>query len=757
MTVLAIAPVLFAQQRQPNSPRIGYVYPAGGRVSETFEIVVGGQFLEGVTDAYVSGKGVQAVVMELIKPMTQKEMELLRDELKKLQGKRMATARESRAGGSSPGTQPAWTVEDERRTEELRNKLSTFLPRTLLNPAIAETVRLRVTISPDADPGRRDLRLRTPMGLTNPRVFCVDQLPEFSKKPGRMRLSLGPGGPKSMQPEPERQPPLEIRLPAVVNGQIMPGAVDRFHFRARRGQKLVLAVAARSLIPYLADAVPGWFQATVAIFDAKGKELTYQDDYRFHPDPVLLYQIPVDGQYTVEIKDAIYRGREDFVYRIHLGELPYVTGVFPLGCRAGTQAKIEMHGWNLPSKSLMYDARSKSAGAHDLAVLKNEVFSNSVPFTVGTLPECVEKEPNDQSADAQPVTLPIIVNGRIGKPGDWDVFRFEGDVGDEVVAEVLARRLDSPLDSTLRLIDATGRQLAFNDDHEDKGAGLATHHADSYLTVRLPAAGVYFIHVGDAQDKGGPEYGYRLRISSPMPDFELRVVPASVSIRGGTGSLTVYAFRRDGFSGEVQLALKDPPPGFILNGNRLPAGQDKVQITLTARTPARAEPVRLVLEGRVRIQDREVVRPAVPADDMMQAFAYWHLVPANELLAIAMGRAMARIPLRVLGEIPVRIPAGGAAKVRIGFPKMPDGAALQFELSNPPEGIAVRDVAIAVESAEIILQSDAAKVKTGLQGNLIVNAYLERKSDAGDDKAKRGSRRMLVATLPALPFEVVAD
>ena len=37
----------------------------------------------------------------------------------------------------------------------------------------------------------------------------------------------------------------------------------------------------------------------------------------------------------IEINDAIYRGREDFVYRITIGELPFVTSIFPLGGPAG--------------------------------------------------------------------------------------------------------------------------------------------------------------------------------------------------------------------------------------------------------------------------------------------------------------------------------------------------------------------------------------------------------------------------------------
>jgi hypothetical protein len=53
----------------------------------------------------------------------------------------------------------------------------------------------------------------------------------------------------------------------------------------------------------------------------------------------------------------------------------------------------------------------------------------------------------------------------------------------------VARRLDSPLDSILKLTDAKGKQIAMNDDFEDKGAGLLTHQADSLIRIKLPATG----------------------------------------------------------------------------------------------------------------------------------------------------------------------------------------------------------------------------------------------------------------------------
>ena len=244
------------------------------------------------------------------------------------------------------------------------------------------------------------------------------------------------------------------------------------------------------------------------------------------------------------------------------------------------------------------------------------------------------------------MTLPVIVNGRIDKPGQWDVFRFDGRAGEEIVAEVIARRLDSPLDSVLRLTDAAGNQLAFNDDYEDKGAGLQTQYADSYLRATLPAAGAYYLYLGDAQQQGGPDYAYRLRLSAPRPDFALRVVPSSLTVRGGMSvPLTVYALRRDGFSNEITLALKDAPPGFTLSGGTVPADQDQVRLTLMA--PALSEERSFQpRRGRPRaIQGQQVVHPAVPAEDMMQAFAYRHLVPSEELEVSLMDRPPLRCRL----------------------------------------------------------------------------------------------------------------
>jgi hypothetical protein len=746
---------------QPAAPHIGYVFPAGGRHGSVAEVTIGGQYLKNATNAYVSGSGVEAAFVEYARPLTAKEFSDLREKLRDLQERRAAAARASKRGGgaasSTNGTNVVWTAADDKLVAEIRQRLFLFAPRRNQNPAIAETVVLRVTLATNAEPGEREIRLATPTGLSNPLRFWVGTLPEFTKREAKETPDAGTLRQLRTSNEQKAVAPTEmnITLPAVVNGQILPGGVDRYRFSARKGLQLVVAAAARELIPYLPDAVPGWFQAALALYDAKGRELQHADHYLFHPDPVIHYEIPKDGDYVVEIRDSIYRGREDFVYRITLGELPYVTSIFPLGGPAGVPAAVELRGWNLTVTNLTQT--NTAPGVCPLAGLGEDGIINPPPFARDNLPECLETEPNDTVATAQPTTLPIIVNGRVDRPGDWDVFRLEGHAGDAVVAEVNARRLDSPLDSVLKFTDSAGRQIAYNDDHEDKGAGLDTHFADSYISATLPADGTYYVHLGDAQHQGGPEYGYRLRLSLPRPDFALRVVPSSLSLRGGASvPVTVYALRRDGFTNEINLELADAPKGFRLTGAKVAANQDQVRLTLQAPPAATDDPVRLVVQGRAFVQGQPVVHLAVPAEDMMQAFAYRHLVPAKELDVLVSGRFMNRAPLKILSATPVKIPAGGSASVRVSAPGPALANRFRLELSQPPEGISLGKVSLTNEATEIEVCSDAAKVKPGLKGNLIVDILPGQAPVATRKNKKQGNQaRAVVGTLPAIPFEVV--
>lgn len=209
---------------------------------------------------------------------------------------------------------------------------------------------------------------------------------------------------------------------------------------------------------------------------------------------------------------------------------------------------------------------------------------------------------------------------------------MEGKAGQTIVAEVHARRLGSPLDSFLKITGLDGNVIALNDDHYDAASGMNTDHADSYLMATLPSDGTYFVHLGNTRQNGGTEFAYRLRISPPQPDFELRLLPSRIVIRSkNSAAVTVYAIRRDGFTGPIQLSFENLPEGFESGGATLAADTEVVSLALKTSLTETEQPVNLTVAGRATVGDQEIRHQAVPTEDKMQAFLWRHLLAAEDL------------------------------------------------------------------------------------------------------------------------------
>jgi hypothetical protein len=586
-------------------PHIGYLYPAGLQQGTTVKVLCSGQFLRNPQSVTVTGQGVRARVVTFIRPgmnLMKEQRTWIQQRLAYEQTLRLAELRrepvppdvtlpESPATESLP-KHPLLEDLDGRSLRELAHiREILFAPRQKqqVNRQLAECVILEVTVDAEAAPGARELRLVTGTGITNPMVFQVGQAPEVRELEPNNQQAYMPlrGLPRDFNlPE-----PAALTVPVVLNGQILPGDVDRFRLHANQGSRLLIKAHARTLIPYLADAVPGWFQAVVALYDDQGKEVAYADDDRFNPDPVLSCTLPKTGDYELEIRDAIYRGREDFVYRVEVSESSSVRPVAP-------ELEASFEG----------------------------------------LTEFVEL-PAEEVMD---VTLPIVGRGCIDPAGDTDVYRFQGHAGDMIAMEVESRSLDAPLDSLVRLIDHTGKVIAWNDDYVMEEAhlykdtaGLITHHADSYLMTRLPGDGLYDVQIMDAQRHGGPDFVYRLRIAQAQGDFALRTGESGLSVSaGGSVKLTVHALRKDGFTGAIDIDLCDPSHGFVLRDAQIPADKDQAVMTLAAPRGRFKEPLNLHLQGTATIQGKTITRDIVPADDVMQAYLYRHLVPAKTLTVL---------------------------------------------------------------------------------------------------------------------------
>ncbi len=723
----------------PKGSDIAYVYPAGGKRGTVVEVTVGGQHLAKMNRGLVSGDGVKASFTGYTRPLSGKRFQEFRESIAEHRKEKKDSMQAMTGDMKDQALDIPSILQEDGATEE---EIAQFYimqkqrndPKRQDNNQLVEMVTLKIEISPDAVKGPRTLRLFGNNGISNPLSFFVGDFPEERKPP-------------PTEAPPATPPP--IQFPVVLNGQIMPGQSDRYSFHATKGERLVFVAQARDLIPYLADAVPGWFQAVLTVFDSKGNELASAQSARFSPDPVLDFAVKESGDYLLEIRDTLHRGREDFVYRITAGRLPFVTGIFPLGGKSGSETTVEVSGWNLQPASLKVPS---GEGIQTLPQLAHGFATTDVSFAHDTTPEIFAVEPDNDVSHAAMVKIPATVNGRIESKGDVDVFAVNCKKGAPLVFEVFARRLDSPLDSFLRITDTTGKQLAYCDDREDPGAGLLTHHADSRIDFDPPSDGLVYVQIGDAQRQGGGDFSYRLRIDRPRPDFELRVVPSGITGAPGTSSpVTVYALRKDGFTGDIHFSAATK--GFAISGGCIPAGCDSVDATLTfPDTPTgRIEPVEIT--GTAEVSGSQVTRKAVPADDMLQAFFYHHLVPTSQLLAYSMPEQPAKKPLKIAqGTATITPDNPGLATVLLPptFPK----EGMKAELKNSPDGIWIEGLNPSEDGIQIAFRADPKKVKPGLRGNLLVELSAARLESKGD---KKEMKRWSMGLLPAIPFQLAAE
>jgi hypothetical protein len=255
-----------------------------------------------------------------------------------------------------------------------------------------------------------------------------------------------------------------------------------------------------------------------------------------------------------------------------------------------------------------------------------------------------------------------------------------------------------------------------------------------------------FVRIADTQLHGGPEFAYRLRLCEVRPDFELRVTPSVINLPpGGHVPLQVHVQRNDGFDGEIQLKLKDAPPGFRLSGARIPAGACQARLTLTT-PPQQAGGV---FTPRLTGTAGSVTRSAAAADDMMQAFLWRHLVPANEwLVCVAPGRGK-RTAIELETSTPLRVPVNASAEVRLKVPGWIFDRGLELEPSEAPPGISLSPVRRIPGGAAFSVKADGT-AKAGLDTNLIIDVFSNKSGPKV--AAKKGQQRPQIGTLPAIPI-----
>lgn len=234
------------------------------------------------------------------------------------------------------------------------------------------------------------------------------------------------------------------------------------------------------------------------------------------------------------------------------GAPPKLNSLFPTGVQRGQTVEVTASGsWDTwPVTAWMQRPGLEIVCEKDKGKLKITADANAEPgpvwlrltnqdgatavkpFFIGTLPESLEKEPNNETDKPQMVDASQVINGRLEKRGDIDTFGFKLAKGQSLVAAIEANStLGSPVDPVLQICSADGFVL----EHIDDARGM-----DPVLPFTAPAEGMYLVRVfgfpatpdSSIAFGGGDSFIYRLTLTTgPYVDHAL---PTALARDGST-------------------------------------------------------------------------------------------------------------------------------------------------------------------------------------------------------------------------------
>ncbi|MBI3850129.1 MAG: pre-peptidase C-terminal domain-containing protein [Verrucomicrobia bacterium] len=430
-----------------------------------------------------------------------------------------------------------------------------------------DKVTARVTVATNAPLGQIEVRVVTLFGVSEPLSFGVSDLVEVVEKPPN-------NSPDQAQ---------SVGLPAAINGVISAASeVDYFRFHAKKGEQLIFDVHA------MRDGSS--LDSSLAVLDDAGKELARNEDANGF-DSLIEFSAPRAGEYLLQLRDFRYQGGKDFKYRIHAGTIPYLESIFPFGGQRSHAVEIALKGRNLGDATRLTRKIASNAplGGAEIRAQTESGLSNPRDFIVDDLPELTETEPNDTTNQANLVSVPLVVNGRIGKPKDVDLFTFKSDNARRLICSVAAERFGSPLDALLTLTDASGKVLQQKNGDDGEEARI---DYDKFATNQE-----YTISIRDLNERGGEEFAYRLSIRPPAPDFSVEFFPDALRVtRGGHVPVRCEVTRQGGFTGAVRFAFRNLPTGVFCEPVVLAENTSSGSMTISAAPNAApgSSPIKLV-------------------------------------------------------------------------------------------------------------------------------------------------------------------
>jgi hypothetical protein len=499
--------------------------------------------------------------------------------------------------------------------------------------------------------GIHDVRISGKAGLSNSRAFQVTDLNEINEKE-----------PNNDIPEAQK-----IEINTVVNGVISaPTDVDFFSIKGKKGQRILASC--------LASSLDSKCNPQVEIFDTEDRLLSSSKNYDGN-DALADFTVPNDGDYIIRVCQFTYNaGSAEHFYRLMVGTFPWIDAVFPNAVVAGQTVPATYYGRNLPGGVL--DPTQKTDGvvlekaSAPLAcpttgalsyskyttkispqMLWNKAFeprlknasgsSNAVLATVSDVPVVLEKDENDTIAKAQKITAPCLVCGRIDKRGDKDWYSFSAKKSEKILIKLVGEALGSQADLFFRVVGKDGKSAVTElDDKQDPlNIKLGTNTIDpgSYLFT-VPEDGDYSVLVGSRQSSNlfGARHHYQLRLAPPAEDFTLVVMPSSnfrpdvLTIpKGGMNYLSVFAFREEGFKGDIVITAEGLPAGTKAEPLTINESLNRASLVILGEENAAETASIPKITGTATVNGKKITREAIPVSIV------WPLVANQNIVAIS--------------------------------------------------------------------------------------------------------------------------
>lgn len=634
---------------------------------------------------------------------------------------------------SQPGFQAELAKEPEVKIDPKDPKKKPPKKKGQIGPTMSVTYK--VTVPSNAPVGMCDLRLVNSWGLSNPRVFVVGDLNDVLEK----------------EPNNDVDQAQRVELNTTVNGVIAaPTDVDYYVFKGGKGQRVVFSC--------LAESIESRLHPAIELFDAAGKKLGANRDYR-GTDALLDCILPADGDYYVRLFQFTHLlGGTDYFYRLSISTAPWIDAIFPPVVEPGKAAQLTVYGRNLPGGQP--DPTAVIAGSvlekitvpfnvpNDPAALQRLAFSGHVPpmtsgldgveyrikngagasnpflLTLARSPVILDDGKNSTRATAQPLNAPCEIAGRLDKAHSQAWYTFTAKKGDSLGIELAAERLGSPIDLALSLFrgDSPNPMVELDDVQPNDADFLSptqffTRTADpARYPLKAPADGKYFLLVKSQEgtDRAGPRQLYRLRVAPEQPDFRLVVMPASPHLpdagvvrQGGNQEFAVFIWRRDGFQSNIALSIDGLPPGVTCKPQQVGPALKQSVLVVSAAPDAAAWAGEIKVKGTATVNGQTLVREARAASLTWAGQPQQQNVPLisriDRALVLAV-REKAPFVLTV-GQEKASVSHGDKVTLPLKVQRLwPDlKAPVQMTALGMPEGMTFANTAIAKDDGSLVL------------------------------------------------------